>query len=190
MNHSINETFPENNGRKRSENFHVALLSAYAVGLHTIEALIPTPIPWLRFGFANIITLTTLILYGLKAGITVTLIRVLIGSLFAGTFLGPAFALSLGGGIASTLVMWASKVIFGRLFSPVGLSLLGALAHNITQLFLAYLFFVRRLEAIILISPFIIMAGLVTGTINGIITGLIIKKIRESKKSEESAGSR
>ncbi len=180
MNNSTNEVIPEIN-EKGSENFHIALLSAYAVGLHSIEALIPSPVPWLRFGFANIITLTTLILYGLKAGMTVTLIRVIVASLFTGTFLGPAFALSLGGGVSSTLVMWSAKVVFGRIFGPVGLSLLGALAHNITQLFLAYLIFVRRIEAILFISPIIIIFGLITGTFNGIITGLIIKKVNDSK---------
>lgn len=182
MKNSTDEILPEINEQRHSENFHIALLSAYAIGLHSIEALIPTPIPWLRFGFANIITLTTLLLYGLKAGVTVTLIRVFVGSLFTGTFLGPAFALSLGGGISSTLVMWSAMILFGRLFSPIGLSLLGALAHNIAQLFLAYLFFVRRLEAILFISPIIILLGTITGTFNGIVTSLIIKRIRESKE--------
>lgn len=182
MNNLSNQTLNEINSQNRSENFHIALLSAYAIGLHSIEALIPTPIPWLRFGFANIITLTTLLLYGLKAGMTVTLIRVFIGSLFTGTFLGPAFVLSLGGGITSTLVMWSATVLFGRLCGPVSLSILGALAHNITQLFLAYLFFVKRLEAILFISPIIILFGIITGIFNGIVTGLIIKKVRESKE--------
>lgn len=186
MKNSTNEILPEINEQNHSENFHIALLSAYAVGLHSIEALIPTPIPWLRFGFTNIITLTTLLLYGLKAGMTVTLIRVFVGSLFMGTFLGPAFALSLGGGVSSTLVMWFAKVLFGRLFSPIGLSLLGALAHNIVQLFLAYLFFVRRLEAIVFISPIIILFGIITGAFNGIVTSLIIKRIRESKEPKRS----
>jgi heptaprenyl diphosphate synthase len=112
---------------------------------------------------------------------TVTLIRVFIGSLFAGTFLGPAFALSLGGGVSSTLVMWAAKVLSGRFVGPIGLSVLGALTHNIIQLFLAYLFFVRQLEAIIYISPIIILVGIITGIFNGIITGMIIKRVRESK---------
>jgi uncharacterized membrane protein len=51
------------------------------------------------------------------------------------------------------------------------------------QLFLAYFFFVRRIEAILVISPIIIFAGFITGTFNGIVTNLIIKKIRQSQKS-------
>jgi heptaprenyl diphosphate synthase len=172
--------------QKRSENFHIALLAAYAIGLHSAEKLIPSPIPWLRFGFVNIVTLTTLLLYGLKAGMTVTLIRVFATSLFTGTFLGPAFVLSLGGGVLSTLVMWTAKVICGRLFSPIGLSLLGALTHNIAQLLLAHLLFVRRLEAILIISPIIIFLGIITGTFNGIVTVLIIRGVKNLRKISEA----
>jgi len=185
MKNSVNGISPEAGEQKSSEIFHIALLSAYAVVLHGIEALIPKPLPWLRFGFANIITLVTLLLYGLRAGITVTLIRVFIGSLLTGTFLGPAFALSFAGGISSTFVMWFAKILTGRLFSPIGLSLLGALAHNIAQLFLAYLFFIRRIEAIIYISPVIILIGILTGGLNGVVTSLIMRKVKESKEAKK-----
>ncbi|MEW6602415.1 MAG: Gx transporter family protein [Nitrospirota bacterium] len=181
------EKEPGAGGRVSYQTLNIALLSAYAVGLHSIEALIPTPVPWLRLGLANIITLTTLYLYGLRAGMIVTLTRVFIRSLLAGTFLGPAFVMSLGGGVASTLVMWGLKVIFGRLFSPVSVSIFGALTHNIVQLFLAYLLFVRRIEAILIISPVILGAGLITGIFNGMVTGLIIKKIQEKKETGEVA---
>lgn len=167
-----------------AEPVQIALLSAYAVGLHSIEAMIPTPVPWLRLGLANIITLTTLYLYGLRAGMTVTLVRVFIRSLLAGTFLGPAFIMSLGGGVASTFVMWGVKTTAGRLFGPVSVSIVGALMHNVTQLFLAYLLFVRQIDAILLISPVILFAGLITGVFNGIVTNLIINKIKEKKKSQ------
>ncbi|MEK7308211.1 MAG: Gx transporter family protein [Nitrospirota bacterium] len=181
MTNPTDKTLLEINTQNHSANIHIALLAAYAIGLNSIERLIPSPIPWLRFGFANIITLTTLYLYGLKAGMTVTLIRVFVGSLFTGTFLGPAFVLSLGGGVSSTLMMWAAKVLFGRLFSPIGLSLLGALMHNTAQLLLAYLFFVRRLEAIIFIIPIIILIGTITGAFNGVVTSLVLKKMEENK---------
>ncbi|MBI5025374.1 MAG: Gx transporter family protein [Nitrospirae bacterium] len=153
-------------------NVHIALLSAYAIVLHSLEALIPTPIPWLRLGLANIITLATLIMHGFRAGMMVTLIRVFVGSMITGTFLGPAFILSLGGGVSSTLAMGAVRGISGRIFGPIGFSLLGAITHNLAQLFLAYLLFVRNLEAIIFISPIILLIGTITGTFNGIATGL------------------
>ncbi len=178
---NASSSFINNN---HSETIHIALLSAYAVGLHSIEAFIPTPVPWLRLGLANIITLTTLYLYGLKAGMTVTLVRVFIRSLLAGTFLGPAFILSLCGGVASTIVMWGVKEISGKLFGPVSVSIVGAVTHNVTQLFLAYLLFVRQIDAILLISPVILFVGLITGVFNGIVTNLIVKKIEEKKKTK------
>lgn len=176
------------NNINHSQTIHIALLSAYAVGLHSIEALIPSPVPWLRLGLANIITLTTLYLYGLKAGMTVTLVRVVIRSLLAGTFLGPAFIMSLGGGIASTIMMWIVLVVSRRFLGPVSLSIIGALTHNVTQLVLAYLLFVRQIKAIMLISPVILIAGLATGTFNGIVTHMIIKKIEEKRNNKLGNG--
>ena len=155
-------------------------MSAYAVALHGFESLLPTPIPWLRLGLANIITLVTLLLYGVRAAMIVTLIRVILASLFIGTFLGPAFIFSLGGGVASTLAMGVTMSVMPRLFSIIGLSLIGALFHNITQLVLAYILFIQRIEAIVLISPFIILIGALTGTVNGVISDLLIKKLEKT----------
>jgi heptaprenyl diphosphate synthase len=163
--------------------YRIALLSAYALGLHGFESFLPTPIPWLRLGLANIITLTTLLLYGIRAAMTVTLIRVILGSLFTGTFLGPAFILSFGGGITSTIAMGIVVSIIPKLFGPVGLSLIGALFHNIAQLFLAYFLFIQRIEAILLISPVIILLGTLTGTVNGIVSDIIIKNLKNTDEN-------
>jgi heptaprenyl diphosphate synthase len=162
------------------DKYRIALLSAYALALHGFESLLPTPIPWLRLGLANIITLTALLLYGIRAAVMITLIRVILSSLFTGTFLGPAFILSLGGGITSTLAMGFVLSIAPRLFSTVGLSLIGALFHNITQLFLAYFLFIQRIEAILLISPVIVFLGTITGTVNGVISDLLVKNLKKT----------
>lgn len=161
------------------DNLRIALLSAYAIALHGFERLIPTPIPWMRFGLANIITLTTLIVYGFRPAMMITLIRVVVGSFFAGTFLGPAFILSLGAGIASTTAMGIIVKGIPGLFGPVGLSLIGALFHNITQLMLAYVIFIKRFEVVIILSPFIIIIGTITGTMNGIISGMLIRGLNK-----------
>lgn len=164
---------------QQQDKYRLALLAAYALGLHSFESLLPTPIPWLRLGLANIITLITLLLYGMRAAILVTLIRVVLASLFSGTFLGPAFMLSLGGGIAGTLSMGFVLSFAPGLFSAIGLSIIGALFHNITQLFLAYFLFIQRIEAILLITPLIILIGTLTGTVNGAVSGLLIKSLKK-----------
>jgi heptaprenyl diphosphate synthase len=165
------------------DKYRIALLSAFALAIHGIENLIPTPIPWLRLGFANVITTITLLLYGLYPAIMVTLIRVVLGSLISGTFLGPAFLLSLGGGIASTLSMGVVFLLLPRLFSAVGLSIIGAIFHNTAQLVIAYFFFVRRVEAIILITPLIMLFGTLWWVIRRLeqITGLDREKLLHAR---------
>ena len=155
----------------------VAILSADALALHGFESLLPTPIPWLKPGLANIITLVALILYGFRTALMVTLIRVLLASIFIGTFLGPAFILSTGGGIASVIAMGLSVKFFKNLFGTIGLSLIGALFHNIAQLSLAYYLFIQRIEAVFIISPFILLIGSLTGIINGVISDILIKNL-------------
>lgn len=162
------------------DKYRIALLAAYALGLHGFERLLPTPIPWMRLGLANLITLITLLLYGLRPALMVTLIRVILSSLFGGTFLGPSFILSLGGGLASTFAMGFALFAAKQLFSPVGLSIIGALFHNMTQLFLAYFLFVRRIEPVLLITPIILLLGTLTGTVNGIIASLLINNLQKA----------
>jgi len=161
------------------DKYRIALLSAYAIAIHSFENLLPTPIPWLRLGIANIITLATLILYGFRAAMMVTLIRVIISSIFIGTFLGPGFIMSFCGGVSSTVAMGIIFSLFPKLFGPVGLSLIGALFHNTAQLFIAYLLFVQQMEAILLLTPLLILLGTITGVMNGFIGGMLIKNISE-----------
>jgi len=161
------------------DKYRIALLSAYAVGLHGLESLLPSPVPWLKFGLANIITLITLILYGFRAAMTVTLIRVLLSSLLTGTFPGPAFLLSFGGGVVSTMAMAVFSGVRG-LFSAVGLSLIGAFFHNMTQLLLAYFLLIQRIEPVLFIAPLILFIGTLTGLINGTVSELVLRHLKKS----------
>src|SRR5208337_493284 len=79
-----------------------------------------------RLGLSNIITVITLFIYGTKPALTVTMIRIVLGSLLLGTFLGPPFFLSLSGGLAGTLSMCIAMTLFPGLFGPLGISLIGA----------------------------------------------------------------
>ncbi|MGC2062481.1 MAG: Gx transporter family protein [Thermodesulfovibrionales bacterium] len=165
----------------------IAVLSAYALVLHGFEAILPMPVPWFRVGLANIITLVALLLYDFKTAMAVTLIRVTLASMFTGTFLGPSFILSLGGGITSTVAVGLVHSVARDLFGPIGLSLIGSLFHNLAQLCLAWLLFVQRIGPILIISPFILLIGTVTGVVNGIITGLLIRQLR-AENADKSAG--
>lgn len=164
------------------DKYRIALLSAYAIAIHSFESLLPTPIPWLKLGIANIITLATLVLYGFRPAMMITLIRVILSSIFIGTFLGPGFIMSFGGGVTSTLAMGIVFTLLPRLFGPIGLSLIGALFHNIAQLFLAYILFVQKIEPILMVSPVLILLGTITGVVNGFIAAMLIKSIQKNKQ--------
>jgi heptaprenyl diphosphate synthase len=166
------------------DKYRIAILSAYALALHGFEYLLPTPIPWLRLGIANIITLVALSLYGFSTAMTVTLIRVILASIFTGTFLGPAFILSFSGGISSTAAMGLVLMLRRNPFGTVGLSLIGALFHNIAQLALAYVLFIQRIEAILVISPLVFLLGALTGFANGVVADILINNIL--KKDQET----
>ncbi len=151
------------------------LLAGIAIGIYAIETLIPKPLPWLRLGLSNAVILFVLVVYGLKYGLLVSILRTMVGSLLTGMFLNPFFFFGLSGGIVSTCVMWVFYVIGKRVFSLVGISIIGALAHNMIQLFLAYLIYIKRAEVFYLLPVFILLS-VITGIITGVST-IYLKKV-------------
>ena len=69
----------------------LSLIVALGMVLHRLEILIPLPSPWIKLGLANVMTLVTLIFFGLRDAVTVTLLRIILGPIIGGTFLSPAF---------------------------------------------------------------------------------------------------
>jgi heptaprenyl diphosphate synthase len=159
----------------------VALLVALATVIHTAEAMIPVTALWFRFGFANIIALSAIYLYGFKDALTITIGRIIIGSLFSGTFGAPAFMLSFAGGLLSICVMGLAFKLGRRVFSEIGVSILGAVSHNFGQIMVAYLVIVRT-EAILALFPLLMIMSLITGTINGLAARFLIKRLEASAR--------
>ncbi|MBI4962072.1 MAG: Gx transporter family protein [Desulfomonile tiedjei] len=155
----------------------LALLLALATVIHTAEGLLPITVLWFRFGFANIIGLATLYLFGFKAALFITLGRVFLGSLASGLFGSPAFALSLAGATCAILAMALVHRLFGRIFSEVGVSLVGAVAHNLAQLLVAYFLLVRS-EGIFLLFPLMLLAAVGTGILNGLAARFLINHFK------------
>lgn len=144
----------------------LAMLVALAVALRGLEGLIPNPLPWVRVGLANIMTLLAMLLFGVKAGIALTLLRVGIASLLFGAFLSPIFVLSLTAGLGSSLVMGAAVAYCRPRLSPIGISVLGGFTHNLIQLSVAYLLIVKHVE-IFYLFPLLSLVGMAAGFFNG-----------------------
>ncbi len=111
----------------------LGLLVAVAVTLQIAESLVPRPVPWLRLGFANAVTLLVLARSGLRDALVVTGVRVVLSALLLGTFGGPALLLSASGGIAATQAMGAAIAAAPPL-SLLGVSVAGSAAHVAGQL--------------------------------------------------------
>lgn len=145
----------------------LALFVALAVALHTVEVLLPNPLPWFRIGLANILALTALFSYGIQALWIVSISRILIGSLLLGSLFSPGFLLSLGGGIAANLLMSFGYYLWQNKIGPVGVSVLGALGHVTGQLLIAWLVVIRH-PSIWMLLPFFLLFALISGIVNGL----------------------
>lgn len=155
----------------------LALFSALAIGVHALEVLMPLPLPWLRPGLANILTLCALFLYGTRAAWLVTLTRIGIGSLLLGTLFSPTFFLALSGGLVATALMTFAHTIAGKHLGPVGVSVLGAAGHVLAQLLMAG--WLLHHVGLWRLLPFLLILSLVTGTINGLVADLLLERLRQ-----------
>jgi heptaprenyl diphosphate synthase len=150
----------------------LALLVSVGLILYIFEAYIPQPLPWVRIGLANMVSLLALVLWGFWEALAVLLMRVLLGSIFTGTILSPVFPFALVGGLASVMTMGVARRFLCPPLSVVGISVLGALAHNVSQLLLAYGLYIRRSELFFLLPP-LLLSTLLTGCLIGLIVALV-----------------
>ena len=155
----------------------IALLIAIASILFALESLVPSPLPWMRLGLANIITILALRWWGMKEAFSIVILRVLLGSLLTGKFLHPVFLLSMSGGIIGALSMGLSLKITGEVFSLIGISIIGSFFKNITQLIVSYLIYVRHFQLFSLL-PLFLLSSLVGGAVIGILAHFINSRLK------------
>jgi heptaprenyl diphosphate synthase len=163
--------------RARRQVF-LALFIAVAVVLHSVETLLPTPVPWLRVGLANIMTLAALYLFDGRAAWTVSLTRLGVASLLLGRLFSPGFWLALCGVILATSAMIVAYRIAGSRLSPIGVSALGAAAHAVGQIFAARLLVIQH-EAIWQIFPVFLFFTVFAGVLTGWLTTLFLEQARQ-----------
>jgi uncharacterized membrane protein len=156
-----------------ADDRRIARYAALAIGLTLAEAALPSPIPGIKPGLANIVVLWVLLHHGWRTAAWVALIRVFAGSLLLGTFLAPGFWLSLAGSIASLLGLLIAVQLPHRLFGPVSQSLIAANFHIAGQLALAAIWLMPG-GAIFGLAPLFALAALIFGTVNGLIVARLI----------------
>lgn len=157
-----------------------SLLIAMGLSLHVVEGMIPLPFPFpgVKLGLANVVTLVALYFYGLREGLAVALLRVVVGSLVSGMFLSPGFFLSLSGALCSTLVMYFVLHSVMK-FSIKGTSVAGAISHNMAQLLTAV--FIIQSKSIFYYLPVLLVAGTVTGLVTGHLMQTLIERLEKTR---------
>ncbi|HMV53951.1 MAG TPA: Gx transporter family protein [Rhodocyclaceae bacterium] len=150
-----------------ADDHRIARYSAVAIALSVAEAAIPLPLPGVKPGLGNIVTLVVLVNHGWRDAAWVSLLRVFGASLLLGSFLAPGFFLSLTGALASLAALALASRLPRRWFGPVTLSLAASFAHIGGQLVLARLWLVPH-DGVFLLSPVFAAAALVFGLANGL----------------------
>lgn len=147
------------------KEIRLSMLLSISIILNILESLIPIfNFPGIRIGLANIITLIVLYTYGSKDAIYISILRVLlVGILRTGLF-SISFYFSLFGSIFSII----SMIIFKKTkLSIIGVSIIGAIMHNVGQI-IAALFLINT--NLIYYMPILLITSIITGTIIGFIS--------------------
>ena len=170
----ISATIRKSAGERRV--YFIAFLSTLAISLSIVEYMVPKPLPWMRIGLSNAITLYSFTLIKPKEVLLVVLARVIATSLLIGSFLSVTFLLSLSGGVSSFFIMYFFYTFFKRFFSLVGISVIGALTSNAVQLVLINVLFINsRLSYYFL--PFILLFALIGGILSGLFGRFLTENI-------------
>lgn len=150
-----------------------AMFATLALIFTYVEVLIPFSIgiPGVKLGLANLVILIALYEMGFRYAMAINLLRIcLSGLLFSGIF---AMFYSLAGGIISLCVMWALKRT--KLFSMVGVSMAGGVAHNFGQVIVAAI--VVENVRMFLYFPVLLVSGIAAGIGIGVIAYVLDRRL-------------
>ncbi|MFW5992120.1 MAG: Gx transporter family protein [Halanaerobiaceae bacterium] len=146
------------------------LLVSVGLILHYVEGMVPMAyiIPGARLGLANIVSLIGMIIYGFGTGLLILFLRILLGSLLAGTFMTINFYLSISGGFSGYLLMGLVYYTARDKFSIIGISVIGAVFHNLGQILTAY--FIIDNYGIFYYLPYLVLLAIPTGIGVGLVS--------------------
>lgn len=151
----------------------LGVLCAIAILLGYIESfiVIPIKVPGIKLGLSNIVTVFALFILGPLEAFIVLAIRIILAGFLFGS--GISILYSACGGLFSILVMILFKRV--KLFSVIGISVIGAVFHNIGQVMAAM--FIIKMHQILYYLPVLIIAGCICGMIIGFLSSVLIRRL-------------
>ncbi len=151
----------------------LALFTAIALTIFMIEAQIPplVPIPGVKIGLANIVTVFLVFTVGSKEAAMVLACRIFLGAVFAGNF--STIFYSAAGGLLSILVTVGLKRILTKKQLWVA-GVFGAAAHSVGQM--AAAIFIAATPGLMVYLPVLVAISIVTGLFTGLCAQLLVNR--------------
>lgn len=149
------------------------VLLSLALLVSFVETMIPLPIaiPGVKLGLSNIVILFVLYNMGIRDAVIVSVMRIVLAGFLFGNMAGILY--SIGGAALSLFVMYLFRK--SNWFSVAGISVCGGVAHNIGQSVIAA--WVTSFKTIMFYVPFLLISGVVTGFIIGIVGKEMITRV-------------
>lgn len=156
----------------------ISLLVSIGLALSVLESSIPLPIalPGARLGLSNMVVLVTIVIFGFKDGIKVAMLKSGVLMLVTGSI--SSFMYSFTGAILSCITMYIIYRYFSKLFSLIGVSIFGALAHNFAQVSVASA--ILKNIRIYSYLPLLMLLSLFTGYFVGLASIYIVDNLRKN----------
>lgn len=160
-------------GLKVKKLVQMALLTAIALTIFLLEAQIPplVPIPGIKLGLANIVTVFAVFAMGTKEGAAILFCRIFLGAVFAGNF-GTIFYSAAGGLLSILVTVGLKKVLTLRQLWVAGA--LGAVAHSVGQMLMAIV--LTRTPALAVYLPIMIAVSILTGIFTGLCAQFLLNR--------------
>ena len=158
---------------KTSKLALLGLLTGMALILFVVENQIPplVPIPGVKIGLANIITVFAVFFLSAGDGVKVLAARIFLGAVFAGNF--STIFYSAAGGLCAILVVIGLKFVLTK--NQIWIAgCLGAIAHGIGQIVVAV--FVAGTPSMLIYLPVLVVSGIITGTFTGLCAQVLVNR--------------
>ena len=151
----------------------LSLLCAIALTIFMVEAQIPAlvPIPGIKLGLANIVTVFTVFAIGAKEGALVLAVRIFLGAVFAGNF-STIFYSAAGGALAIGVTILSRKFLTKKQLWVAGV--LGAIAHSVGQMGMAVA--LTGTPGLAVYLPVMIVVSIITGCFTGLCAQLLVNR--------------
>lgn len=150
----------------------LGLLTAIALTIFLVEAQIPplVPVPGMKLGLANIVTVFTVFALGSREGACVLFVRIFLGAIFAG--FGTIFYSAAGGLCAIAVTVLVKKILTKKQLWVAGA--LGAVAHSVGQMAMAI--FITGTPTLVVYLPVLIAASIVSGIFTGLCAQFLVNR--------------